>query len=131
MRARGSAGRVKILLIRLRLIGDVVFTTPIPRALKRVFPDAHVAYLVEPDAAPVVTGNPHLDEVIVAPRPRGLARLVGDLRLARSLRRRRYDLVIDLHGGPRSAWLALLSGAPRRIGYQIKGRTWMYTRAVA
>ena len=122
---------MKILLIRLRLIGDVVFTTPIPRALKRVFPDAHVAYLVEPEAASVVTGNPHLDEVIVAPRPRGLARIAGDLRLARSLRRRRYDLVIDLHGGPRSAWLAFLSGAPRRIGYQIKGRTWMYTRAVA
>jgi lipopolysaccharide heptosyltransferase II len=122
---------VKILLIRLRLIGDVVFTTPIPRALKRVFPDAHLAYLVEPAAAPVVAGNPHLDEVIVAARPRGLARMVRDIRLARSLRRRRYDVVIDLHGGPRSAWLAFLSGAPQRIGYQIKGRTWMYTRAVA
>jgi ADP-heptose:LPS heptosyltransferase len=47
------------------------------------------------------------------------------------LRRARYDLVIDLHGGPRSAWLAFLSGAPRRIGYEIAGRTWMYTRAVA
>jgi len=65
---------VNILLIRLRLIGDVVFTTPIPRALKRTFPDSHVAYLVEPQAAPVVAGNPHLDEVIVAPRLRGMAR---------------------------------------------------------
>ena len=122
---------MKILLIRLRLIGDVVFTTPIPRALKRAFPGAHVTYLVEPQAAPVVSGNPHLDEVIVAPRPRGLARVAADLQLARQLRRARYDLVIDLHGGPRSAWLAWLSGAPRRIGYEIAGRTWMYTRAVA
>jgi ADP-heptose:LPS heptosyltransferase len=39
--------------------------------------------------------------------------------------------VIDLHGGPRSAWLALATGAPERIGYVIQGRTWMYTRAVA
>jgi lipopolysaccharide heptosyltransferase II len=122
---------VKILLIRLRLIGDVVFTTPIPRAMKRVFPDAHLTYLVEPEAAPVVRGNPHLDEVIVAPRRRGLARIAADVALARRLRRARYDLVIDLHGGPRSAWLAFLSGAPRRIGYEIAGRTWMYTRAVA
>jgi lipopolysaccharide heptosyltransferase II len=122
---------VKILLIRLRLIGDVVFTTPIPRAVKRVFRDAHLTYLVEPEAAPVVAGNPHLDEVIVAPRRRGLGRIVADVRLARRLRRARYDLVIDLHGGPRSAWLAFLSGAPRRIGYEIAGRTWMYTRAVA
>jgi heptosyltransferase-1 len=121
---------VKILLIRLRLIGDVVFTTPIPRALKRAFPDAHLTYLVEPHAAAVVAGNRHLDEVIVAPRPSGIARVVGDLRLARRLRRAQYDLVLDLHGGPRSAWLAWLSGAPKRIGYEIKGRSWMYTRVV-
>ena len=121
---------MKILLIRLRLIGDVVLTTPIPRALKRAFPDAHLTYLVEPQAAAVVVGNPHLDEVIVAPRPGGIARVLGDLRLGRRLRRARYDLVIDLHGGPRSAWLAWLSGAPERIGYEITGRTWMYTRAV-
>jgi ADP-heptose:LPS heptosyltransferase len=121
---------VKILLIRLRLIGDVVFTTPIPRALKRAFPDSRLTYLVEPPAAAVVAGNPHLDEVIVAPKPRGLARLGTDLRLARRLRRAAYDLVIDLHGGPRSAWLALATGAPERIGYEIAGRAWMYTKAV-
>ena len=121
---------MKILLIRLRLIGDVVFTTPIPRALKRAFPDAHLTYLVEPQAAAVVAGNRHLDEVIVAPRPSGIARVLGDLRLARRLRRARSVLVIDLHGGPRSAWLAWLSGAPERIGYEITGRTWMYTRTV-
>jgi len=122
---------LNILLIRLRLIGDVVFTTPIPRALKRAFPAARITYLVEPPAAPVVRGNPHLDEIVVAPRGSGLARIAGDLRLARRLRRARYDLVIDLHGGPRSAWLALATGAPQRIGYVIQGRTWMYTRAVA
>jgi lipopolysaccharide heptosyltransferase II len=122
---------VKILLIRLRLIGDVVFTTPIPRALKRVFPESRVTYLVEPQAAPVVAGNPHLDEVIVAPRPRGFKRIAADFALARRLRRARYDLVIDLHGGPRSSWLALATGAPERIGYQIQGRGWMYTRTVA
>ncbi|HTE79232.1 MAG TPA: glycosyltransferase family 9 protein [Reyranella sp.] len=122
---------MNILLIRLRLIGDVVFTTPIPRALKRAFPGSRITYLVEPAAAPVVNGNPHLDEVIVAPRPAGLARIVADLRLARQLRKARYDLVIDLHGGPRSAWLARATGAPQRIGYVIQGRTWMYTRAVS
>ena len=120
----------RILLIRLRLIGDVVFTTPIPRALKRMFPDARVTYLVEPDAAPVVAGNPHLDEVLVVPRGRGISRLAGDLRLARRLRRERFDLVIDLHGGPRSSWLTLATAAPERIGYTITGRGWMYTRTV-
>jgi len=122
---------VKILLIRLRLIGDVVFTTPMLRALKRRFPEAQLTYLVEPAALAVVRKNPHLDEVIVAPRAPGLARIVDDIKLAGQLRRNHYDLVIDLHGGPRSAWLAWLSRAPQRIGYEITGRTWMYTRVVA
>jgi ADP-heptose:LPS heptosyltransferase len=121
---------VKILLIRLRLIGDVVFTTPLPRALKRAFPGAHVSYLVEDAAAPVVRGNPHLDEVMVVGRPRGLGRIAADLELAVRLRRRRFDVVLDLHGGPRSSWLALATGAPQRIGYDIPGRRWMYTRVV-
>jgi lipopolysaccharide heptosyltransferase II len=122
---------VKILLIRLRLIGDVVFTTPIPRALKRAFPASRITYLVERHAAAVVERNPHLDEVIVADRPSGLARIAADVRLARRLRRERFDLVLDLHGGPRSSWLAWASGAPQRIGYDIPGRRWMYTRTVA
>jgi len=121
---------VNILLIRLRLIGDVVFTTPIPRALKRAFPGARVDYLVERRAAAVVAGNPHVDEVIVVDRPRGLARIGEDLRLAARLRRMRYDVVLDLHGGPRSSWLTWASGAPQRIGYATPGRGWMYTRTV-
>ena len=121
---------MKILLIRLRMIGDVVFTTPIPRALKRAFPDAHVTYLVESEAAPVITGNPHVDELVVIPRSRGLARLRADVALARRLRAARFDLVVDLHGGPRSSWLTWATGAPQRIGYDIQGRSWQYTRTV-
>jgi lipopolysaccharide heptosyltransferase II len=121
---------MKILLIRLRLIGDVVFTTPVIRALKRAMPDAQLAYLVERESAAVVAGNPHLDEVIVIPRSRGLSRIVDDARLAWRLRKRRFDLVIDMHGGPRSGWLTLATGAPQRIGYEIPGRSWMYTTSV-
>ena len=65
--------------MRLRQIGDVVFTTPAVAALRRRFPDAHLTYLVEPAAAPIVAGNPHLDEVIVAPRRGGIAGLVADV----------------------------------------------------
>jgi lipopolysaccharide heptosyltransferase II len=121
---------MKILLVRLRLIGDVAFTTPLPRALRRRFPDAHLAYVVEPAAEPVVRANPHLNQVIVVPRTRGLARVRDDVALARRLRAARFDVAIDLHGGPRSAWLTWASGAPMRIGYSIKGRSWMYTHVV-
>jgi len=122
---------LKILLVRLRLLGDVVFTTPLIRALRRKFPDAHLSYLVEPAAAAVITGNPHLNEVIIAPKRRGIGRWADDIRLARRLRRGGYDVVIDLHGGPRAAWLSWATGAATRIGYTITGRSWMYSHAVA
>src|SRR4051812_33624740 len=107
-----------------------MFTTPLIGALRHAFPDAHLAYVVEPAAAPLVINSPHLDEVIVARRRRGARRLLDDLQLARQLRRGRYDVAIDFHGGPRSAWLARASGASERIGYDIDGRRWMYTRVV-
>jgi heptosyltransferase-1 len=121
---------VKILLIRLRLIGDVVFTTPAVAALDRRFPEAMMTYLVEPAAEPVVRHNPHLDEVWVVERPRGVARVAYDVRLAARLRRRRFDLVLDFHGGPRAAWLTWATGAPQRIGYALPGRQSCYTTRV-
>jgi lipopolysaccharide heptosyltransferase II len=121
---------MNILLIRLRLVGDVVFTTPAIRALRRRFPGARLTYLVERAAAPVVFDNPHLDEVLVVERSHGLGRIRDDARLARTLRARHFDVVIDFHGGPRSSWLTWATGAPRRIGYTIAGRGWMYTDRV-
>jgi heptosyltransferase-3 len=126
-----EAPLLKILLIRLRLIGDVVLTTPAIRALRRAYPEARLTYLVEPQAAPVVEVNPHLDAVVVAPLLTGLARWRADAALGLRLRREAFDMVIDFHGGPRSSWLALGTGAPVRIGYAVPGRGWMYTRQVA
>ena len=121
----------KILIVRLRLIGDVVLTTPLLRALRRTYPGAQLTYLVEPAAAPIVSGNPNITHIVVAPKRRGLARLRGDLTIARQLRRERFDVAIDLHGGPRAAWFTWASGAPMRIGYAIAGRSWMYTHVIA
>jgi len=120
-----------ILLVRLRLIGDVVLTTPLIRALRRRYPDARITYVVEEAAAQVVRGNRNLTDIVVVPRTRGLARMRDDVALARRLRRERFDVAIDLHGGPRAAWLTWASRAPVRIGYRIPGRSWMYTRVVA
>jgi lipopolysaccharide heptosyltransferase II len=120
----------QILLVRLRLIGDVVMTTPLVSALRRKFPDAQLTYLVEPAAAPVIRRNRHVTHIAVAPKTGGFTRVLGDLALARQLRRQRFDITIDLHGGPRAAWFTWASAAPIRIGYRIKGRSWMYTHVV-
>jgi ADP-heptose:LPS heptosyltransferase len=113
----------------LRLIGDVVFTTPLIRALRQQFPDTRLVYVVEPGAAPVVGTNPHLDEVKTIPHSRGWQRVRDDFRLARSppraLRRRHRSA-----RRPAERLLTWASCAPVRVGYDIPGRSWMYTRVV-
>ena len=121
---------MKVLIVRLRLIGDVVLTTPLLRAITRRYPDARLTYAVEPAAVPVVQGNPHLTHIVVVPKRRGLTRVLDDISMARRLRRERFDVAIDLHGGPRASWFTWASGAPMRIGYAVKGRSWMYTHVV-
>ncbi len=126
----------RILVVRLREIGDVVFTTPALGALRARFPGASLTYLVEPPSSAVLAGHPHVDELIVVP-PRGrsasplrLSTLKAERALIARLRAARFDLAIDFHGGPRASILTWLSGARVRIGYTVVGRSWMYTTQV-
>src|SRR4026209_631799 len=109
MRPRSKPDAPRILLIRLRLIGDVASPRPTLRALRRRFPAAHMAYVVQPSAAPVVAGNPHINELLVIPKRSGVARLRDDFAMAQRLRRGHFDIALDLHGGPRAAFLAWAS----------------------
>lgn len=107
----------KILLIRLRRIGDVAMTTPALVLLRQHFPSANISYIAETPSSQMLIGHPALDEVITIPRHPGKKELLA---LVRSLRRKKYDIVLDLHGGPRAFLLTLLSGAGLRVGYKIK-----------
>jgi predicted lipopolysaccharide heptosyltransferase III len=130
-RAR-PAGARRILLIRLRALGDVLLSTPTVRAVRRAYPDAYLALMVRRNMAGAVEGNPHLDEVFVCDPWYGEGwswprQLVEFLRVVRRLRARKFDTVVDLFGNPRSAWLTWLSGAPVRVGYDVRGRRFAYT----
>ena len=120
-----------ILLVRPRLIGDVILTTPSIQALRRRFPDAQLLYLVEALAAPVVSSNPLISETFVIRHRHGWRRWLEDFRLAGQLRSRKIDVAIDLHGGPRSGWLTWATRAPMRVGYDVSGRRWMYSHRIA
>lgn len=114
-----------ILVVRLSARGDVMFATPVIRALRRRYPDAHLTWVVERAASDVVLHNPGLDEVIVWDRKAWKDHItkgrLGEAR--RSFRRfrerlqaREYDLAIDMQGLLRSGWVTWLSGAPVRVG---------------
>jgi lipopolysaccharide heptosyltransferase II len=113
----------KILLIRLRRIGDIVMTTPAVAALKRALPRSLLSYVVEEPFRRLVEGNPDLDEVLVVPPHQGF---ISFLRFIRRLRRERYDLAIDFHGGPRASRITWLSRAKTKAGYELKHKGFFY-----
>ncbi len=106
----------RILVIKLKQPGDVLVSTPVIAALKEAWPHCHLTYLIPRGTEEMVAGHPGLDGLLVVDRRNetwGQA-----LGLVRELRRRRFDLVIELSGGDRGAIYSRLSGARARLGLE-------------
>ena len=119
------AGVRRILVIKLRAIGDVLLSTIVLKNLRLAFPDAAVDFLTESPSATLLRRTLDRGEVVVYDR-----RAMTGLDLIRRVRSGSYDLVIDLFGNPRTALVTRLSGAPHRVGYRFRGRTYAYTTVV-
>src|SRR3989442_8748876 len=102
-------GPERILVIKLWYVGDVLLATPVLSRLRESFPKARLAMLVNPGTDDVVRDHPALDEVLVLER----GNLARQWRFVRDLRRRRFDVVIDLTDADRSALLSWISRADR------------------
>src|SRR5438876_7838718 len=89
------SGVRRVLVVRLRSIGDTVLTTPSLFALRRFLPQTQIDIVLEDWVAPVLEGSDLVDKVIAVPRESKAARA----RLARELRATNYDVVYNLHGG--------------------------------
>ncbi len=107
------SGVKRVLVIRLRSIGDTVLSTPSLFALKRFLPHASIDILLEDWVAPVLDGFEHVDQILTVPRKSTAARA----RLAARLRANRYDVVYNLHGGTTATLLARATGAKHRVGH--------------
>lgn len=111
----------RILVIKLRYLGDVLLTTPVFDALKAHFPDAFLAAAVNRGTEDMLTCNPSIDKIFTVERDESPLRdLWKQLRQVREIRRFRFDLALDLTQNDRAAVLAWLSGARRRWGYRLK-----------
>lgn len=113
----------KILIIRLRRIGDIIMTTPAVSALRENFPNAFISYVVEEPYRELVEDNPELNKVIVIEKNQSKKDL---FKLIRKIRKEKYDVVLDFHGGPRASLITMFSKAKLKIGYRIKYRNFIY-----
>lgn len=125
-----------ILVIRLKSMGDVLFTLPAVHALRKGFPEAKITFLTAKENAPLLRGFREVDETITLDRTRfqrgNLKSILSEtFSLLRQLRQGKFSLVVDFQGYGETAWLSWWSGAPDRWGNVYgRGRRWAYTRGV-
>ena len=118
----------RVLITRMRFIGDIVLTTPVLRSVRAACPDAFIAYMGDGNAVTLLEGNPFLDEIISYNYAR--PGVLEQARVGFLLKRKKFDIAIDLFGNPRSALLVRLSGAPVRVGPNRRERGRLYTLRV-
>ena len=115
---------MKILLLQLKRIGDLILTTPALGALGDSFPDAQLTIVVSSECADLLPAISNVDRTLMARRN------ARDLPLFFSVAARRFDYCIDFTRNDRSAFLALLSGAQRRVvPYRVREQSKLRGRA--
>ncbi len=107
---------MKLLVIRLKQIGDALLSLPVCASLKKTYPHAQVDYLVYEHIAPLLCNNPYIDHVLTI-TPEEREKPLVYLKKMWQIRKAGYDVVIDLITVPPSAIMTCLSGAPRTIGF--------------
>ena len=115
----------KILIIKLRQLGDVLLMTPVLSALKDCLPEAEIDAYVYSEAIPMLEGHRALHQCIGYDRSwkkQGFfKKMVHEWKILRRIRSNRYDLVLNLTEGDRGALVARFSGAKIRVGFDPKG----------
>jgi lipopolysaccharide heptosyltransferase II len=112
----------RILIIKLRGIGDVVHSTIVIDNLKEDFPNAQIDYLVDAPSQPGLDGLKYINQIIIFDRKSFWKRLL----LILKIRRIKYDVIFDFYSNPSTALITFLSGAKFRVGYPYRGRKYAY-----
>ncbi|MDA1107176.1 MAG: putative lipopolysaccharide heptosyltransferase III [Proteobacteria bacterium] len=123
----------RVLVMKLRHHGDVLLTSPVFSALKNHLPHAEIDALVYHETREMLTLHPAIDNVFTVDRGwkrRGvLQQLSAEVKLLRTLRARRYDLLIHLTEHPRGAWLRRLLGVRYSVARMFAGRRGAWWRS--
>ncbi len=107
----------KILFIQTAFIGDVILSTPLPRALKAIFPDAVIDMVLIPQTELIYRNNPHIRNIYTYNKRQKNNRWLSFWSLIWKLRSKHYDLAVSVHVSFTSSIIMLLSGSNERLGY--------------
>lgn len=112
----------KILVFQPSWVGDAVMATPALRALRKLYPEAHIAYLMRRYVEPILNGVPWADQVITyraSKRPLGKGQFFS---VAARLRKAKFDMALLMPNSFKSALICRMAGIKRIVGYDRDGR---------
>ena len=112
----------KILVVNVNWLGDVIFSSPIFKALKKTYPQSKISCLAVPRVRDVLESIPGIDEIIVYDEEGSHRSPFAKLRLIYELSQKKFDAAFLLHRSLTRALFVFLAGIPQRIGYDTKGR---------
>jgi len=110
----------RILVIKMRYIGDNVLVTPLLKALKNGYPDADIDVLTNKGTHQVFSGNPFVRDILPFDYSVSKEKPWYALRFIARLRHKAYDMAIDLTNNDRTSFFTLMSDARLRIGYETR-----------
>ena len=112
----------RILVVNVNWLGDVIFSSPIFKALKASYPQAKISCLAVPRVKEILESIPEIDEIIIYDEKGKHWNPLAKFFLIAQLRRQKFDVAFLLHGSWTRALLVFLAGIPQRVGYDRKGR---------
>jgi lipopolysaccharide heptosyltransferase II len=117
----------RILIIEPNWLGDILFTIPSIRAIKKSIPSAFIGVVVHPRCKEMLEDNPNIDKLILFDEKISHRGLIKKLFFISDLRKLKFDTVICFHRSMSRTLIAYLSGISRRVGYYTRKRSWLLT----
>ena len=120
---------MRILVVQPSWVGDAVMATPTLRAIRELYPDAHIGYLMRRYVKPLYAGMPWADQLITyrTGKTKAKAGKGQFFDLAARLRAARFDLAILLPNSFKTALICKMAGIKRVVGYERDGRGFLLT----
>jgi len=120
----------RILVFNVNWLGDVLFSTATIRNIRRNFPDSFIACIIPSRCYYILSGNPHLNELIIFDDKDRHKGILAKLRFVRYLKSKRFDIVFLLHRSFSRALICWLAGIPERVGYYTRKRSLLLTKKI-
>ena len=119
----------RVCIVMMSAVGDAVHVLPVINALKRHHPSSHVTWVLQPGPATLVRGHPNVDDIVLFERAKG-TRAFAEIR--RALRRREFDVVINLQVYFKAGLITSFTRAPVKLGFdraRARDMNWLFTNA--